>query len=176
MIGFGVMSLGWALLSFSVGIGLFAGFFAFILGIIGKTSESEQDDFQEMMRFFEQLNLSAWIIPLIVIGLIGAALWVWSVFLSSGVLRRAGHPSPWGVTWAGAGIAIVASWVISWIAWIPLNFIPFAGDSLEGAIGLAIVLAIVSLLIDVAIAVVLGWLAWWWMSHAMRPAVASDPA
>jgi hypothetical protein len=41
---------------------------------------------------------------------------------------------------------------------------------LESRIGIDIALGIVGFLLSLAIHVVLGWLAWWWMAHVLRPA------
>lgn len=171
-VSFTVMSIGWWLISTAVGIGLFAGFFAWVLSLIGASGEGRDADYFRMMEFIETINPGAWVIPLVVAGLVGIGLWVWSLFISRGMLARAGHPSPWGVTWAGAGIAIAASWFVSWIAWLPMQMIGFiapdAFTSFESGLTITIVLAVVSFLLSVAITVVLGWLAWWWMAHAMR--------
>src|SRR5690554_8038000 len=172
-VSFTVMSIGWGLLSTAVGIGLFAGFFVWVLNMIGASGEGDAGYFR-LMEFVEAINPAAWVIPLVIAGLVGAGLWVWSLFISRGMLARAGHPSPWGVTWAGAGIAVAASWIVSWVAWLPLQALTFMTpdvfDSWESGLVMAIVLCIASLLLRLIVTVVLGWLAWWWMAHAMRPA------
>src|SRR5690606_23978190 len=110
--------------------------------------------------------------------IVGIALWVRSLFISRGMLVKAGHPSPWGGTWAGAGIAIAASWFLSWVAWLPMQLFGFiapdAFTSFESGLTITIVLLTVSLLLNLIMTVALGWLAWWWMAHAMRP--AAQPA
>src|SRR5690554_3675882 len=107
-VSFTVMSIGWGLLSTAVGIGLFAGFFAWVLGIVSASPDARDADYFRLMDFLDTINLSAWVIPLVIAGVVGAGLWVWSLFISRGMLARSGHPSPWGVTWAGAGVAIAA--------------------------------------------------------------------
>ncbi|HEU4807695.1 MAG TPA: hypothetical protein VFT01_05485 [Homoserinimonas sp.] len=177
-VSFTVMSIGWGLFSTAAAIGLFAGFFSWVVGLIGASGEGLDADYFRLREFIESINPGTWIIPLVIAGLVGIALWVWSLFISRGILARAKHPSPWGVTWAGAGIAIAASWFVSWVAWLPLQMIGFiapdAYTSFESGVTITIVLAIVAFVLNLAISVVLGWLAWWWMAHAMRP--ATQPA
>jgi hypothetical protein len=172
-VSFTMMSIGWGLASTAVGIGLFAGFFVWILGVIGATEEGRDLDYLRLTEFIETINLGAWVVPLIIAGLVGVGLWVWALFVSRGMLARKGHPSPWGVTWAGTGIAIAASWFVSWIAWLPMQLIGFiapdAFTSFESGVTITIVLAVVSFVLSIAVSAVLGWLAWWWMAHAMRP-------
>jgi hypothetical protein len=167
------MSIGWGLLATAVGIGLFSAFFAWVLGIVSASGDVDPDYFR-VKDFIETLNPAAWVIPLVIAGIVGAGLWVLSLFISERMLARAKHPSPWGVTWAGAGVAIAASWFVSWIAWLPLQIAsavaPNAYDSWESGIGITIALGAVSLLLNLAVTVVVGWLAWWWMAHALRPA------
>src|SRR5690606_18086065 len=177
-VSFTVMSLGWGLLSTAVGIGLFAGFFAWVVGLVTAWGEGRNADYFRLMDFIETINPTAWILPLVLAALVGIGLWVWSVFISRGMLAKAGHPSPWGVTWAGAGIAVAASWFVSWIAWLPLQFVsliaPDAYNSWESGVTITIVLAIVSFVLNLVISAVIGWLSWWWMAHALRPAAPSQ--
>lgn len=172
-VSFTVMSIGWGLFSTAAGIGLFAGFFSLILGVVGASGQQDSDYFR-LMDIIDAINVEAWVIPLVIAGIVGAGLWVLSLFISRGMLARAKHPSPWGVTWAGAGIAIVASWIVSWVAWLPLQLVGFIApddfSSFESGLAVAIVLGIVSLVLGIVIAAVVGWLSWWWMAHALRPA------
>lgn len=177
-VSFTVMSIGWGLLSTAAGIGLFAGFFVWVVSLVTASGQGRDAGYYRLMDFIEAVNPAAWILPLVIAALVGIALWVWSVFLSRGMLARAGHSSPWGITWAGAGIAVTASWFVSWIAWLPMQmygFIaPSAFTSFEGGLTITIVLVAVSLVLNLIITVALGWLAWWWMAHAMRPATQPE--
>jgi hypothetical protein len=177
-VSFTVMSIGWWLASTAVGIGLFAGFFVWVFGLIGASGEGRDADYFRLMDVIEAINPGAWVIPLVIATLVGVGLWVWSLFISRGMLAKAGHPSPWGVTWAGTGIAIAASWIVSWVAWLPLQAMSFMTpnffDSWESGLVMALVLGGASLLLGLVVTVGLGWLAWWWMAHAMRP--ATQPA
>lgn len=177
-VSFTVMSLGWWLLSTAVGIGLFGGFFVWVVSLVTASGQGRDADYFRMMDFIEGINPAGWVLPLAIAALVGAGLWVWSLFISRGMLATAGHPSPWGVTWAGAGIAVAASWVLSWVAWLPLQAMSFVTPDLfedwENGLATVIVLGSLSLLLGLVMTVVLGWLAWWWMAHAMRP--ATQPA
>ncbi|MEX1078458.1 MAG: hypothetical protein WED09_05055 [Homoserinimonas sp.] len=173
-VSFTVMTIGWGLFSTAAGIGLFAGFFAWVLGLISASGEGRDADFFRLMELIDTINPAAWVIPLVIAGVVGAALWACSLYISRGILARAKHPSPWAVTWAGAGIAVAASWFVSWIAWLPMQFgSVIAADAfttVEGGLAITIALVIVSLLLNVVIAAAVGLFAWWWMAHAMRPA------
>ncbi len=176
-VSFTVMSIGWGLLSTAVGIGLFAGFFTWVLGLVSASGQGRDVDYFRLMEFIESINLAAWVIPLVIAGIVGIGLWVWSLFISRGMLARSGHPSPWGVTWAGAGVAVAGSWFIGWVGWLPMQIMGFiapdAWGDWQGALMIGIVLGIVSLLLSLVITIALGWLAWWWMAHAMRPAAVT---
>lgn len=176
-VSFTVMSIGWGLFATAAGIGLFTGFFVWVVGLVNASGEGRGADYSRLVDFIDNLNLGAWVVPLVIAALVGIGLWVWSLFISHGMLARAKHPSPWGVTWAGAGVAVAASWFVSWIAWLPLQLIsaltPDAFDSWDSGIAFAIVLAIASFVLNLVIAAVIGWFAWWWMAHAMRPAAQS---
>jgi hypothetical protein len=178
-VSFTVMSAGWGLFSTAAGIGLFAGFFAWILGVVTASGNGADADYFRLMDIIDAINPEAWVIPLVIAGLVGIGLWVLSLFISRGMLAKAGHPSPWGVTWAGAGVAIAASWFVSWIAWLPLQFVsliaPDAYNSWESGVTITIVLAIVSFVLNLVISAIIGWLSWWWMAHALRPAAPSQP-
>ena len=41
----------------------------------------------------------------------------------------------------------------------------------DGVQGLPIVIAlgVISFLVSIALAALVGWLSWWWMAHVMRP-------
>ena len=171
---FTVMSIGWGLLSTAVMIGALAGFLAWMLEMIDAPGSGQDAGYFRLMDLIEEINPAAWVVPLVIAGFVGIGLWVLSLFISRGMLARAKHPSLWGVTWAGAGVAIVASWLVSWVAWLPVQFAGlFAQDAfttLEGGIATTVVLAIVAIVLNIAITAVIGWLAWWWMAHVMRPA------
>jgi hypothetical protein len=178
-VSFTIMSIGWGLFSTAVGVALFAGFFTWVVGIIDASGEGRDADYFRLMDVIDAINPQAWIIPLVIAGIVGAGLWALSLFISHRMLARAKHPSPWGVTWAGAGVAVAASLFVSWVAWLPLQFVgliaPDAYDSFESGLVATIALGSVSLLLSLVVTVVLGWLSWWWMAHALRPAAPAAP-
>lgn len=174
-VSFTVMSIGWGLIAIALGIGLVAGIVTALMGAADVSRDGRDLDYRRLAEFLESINPAAWVIPLVFAGLVGIALWVGSLFISRGMLARAGHPSPWGVTWAGVGIAIAASWVLSWVAWLPLQFAglitPDAFPSSEGGLAITIAMAILFAVLNLALTAAIGWFAWWWMAHVMRPAV-----
>ena len=89
-----------------------------------------------------------------------------AILLSGLVLRRHEVRHPWGVTFAGAGIAIVAASLVEGFLGAIVSGVGsafFDGNSLGPGI---IVSGVVALAINAAI----GWRSRWWMAHAMRPA------
>jgi hypothetical protein len=169
MVGFLLLTIGWGLLALAVGVALFSAFFAFILGLVGRSASARDGGYFRAVEWLDSLNVQAWVLPLVITGIVGLVLMVVALFVSAAILRRAGHPSPWGVTWAGAAVAIVGSWFVSWIAWLPTQLIALVPDLTAG-----IVTGIVSAVLQLAIVLVVGWLSWWWMAHVLRPRAASD--
>jgi hypothetical protein len=96
---------------------------------------------------------------------VGAILVIGSIILSIQVLRRHSVNHPVGVTWAGIAIAGVVHQVIVDIAL-------FVGAATSTAVGgpefSSLGFAAVSIAVVVILDALLGWLAWWWMAHAMR--------
>jgi quinol-cytochrome oxidoreductase complex cytochrome b subunit len=108
--------------------------------------------------------------------IVGAILVIGSIVVSIQVLRRHGVAHPAGVTWAGIAIAGVVHQEIVDIAL-------FIGAASSTAVGgpefSSLGFAVVSFAAVVILDALLGWLAWWWMAHAMRsravPVVAAAP-
>lgn len=175
-IGFAMLGFGWSLVALALGFALFSSFFAIFRNAAERAPEGRDAEVREMLEFFETIDLSAWVVPLILAGIIGAILMVAALFVSRNILRRGGHTNPWGVTWAGAGIAIVASWIFGWIASVPGQLVwgtvPSA-PNFEAIVPAIVVSGVVSLVLSIAINAVLGWLSWWWMAHVMRPATTT---
>jgi hypothetical protein len=176
VLGFIILGIGWSL----VAVALFAAFFAslvsFIMGIMARVPGEGDQELEQFTSFIETLNPSAWVIPLVIAGIVGVILMVLALYLSAGILKRAGHPSPWAVTWAGAGVGIAASSIVGWVAAIPGQvagiFSP-GGGSIDAAIpGLVIGVALWAIF-TIGLNGVIGWLSWWWMAHALRPAASA---
>jgi hypothetical protein len=114
-----------------------------------------------------------WTVPLIVISIVGLLGMVAAILVSWRILRAHAVRHPVGVTFAGAGIAIVGSLVAQGI----LSGFISAITSVSGGQGNIFgpgfwIAAVLGTLVTLAISAVIGWLSWWWMAHTMRPAGA----
>ena len=165
MLGFVLLSVGWALFWVPLAALVFGGLLAFLAGIILGTSDVSGVDM--FLGGLDTLDLTPWILPIIIAMVVGVAIMALALVVSARILRGHDVARPWPVTWAAAGIAIVASWVFSWLSFIPLAFVNGVSTEDVGTVS-NIVLGVVSLLLGAAIAAIIGWLSWWWMAHAMR--------
>ena len=168
-LGFTLLTLGYALVAIPVGIGLVVAFFAAIIGFArGRYSDgaSSSSGFDVL-----RVDFAPWIGLFAASAVVGIGLMIVAILLSGLVLRRHEVRHPWGVTFAGAGIAIVAASIVEGLLGAIVSGVSSAfvdGRSLgPGTIAGIIVSGVVALAINAAI----GWLSWWWMAHAMRPAV-----
>ena len=172
IIGFLALTVGFALLAIPLGILAIAAFFAIILDLVRRSTDDPR--LGGFMDFVDRIDLDAWILPLVGIAVIGVIIMVAALVGSARILRAHGVNNPWGVTWAGAGIAVVGSWIVSSILSFPLqvsgSFVD--GDS-SSVFPVAVLVGGIAILISLATTAVVGWLAWWWMAHALRdrPAV-----
>lgn len=185
-LGFALMSLGWTLAATGAGILLFAGFFALLLGWIARVDPEEPglESFDELTASIDTGAVTAVLIIAIVVG---ALLWVAGLLASRAILRRSGHPHPWGVTWAGLGIAVAASWLLSSLVSIVGQLVsattsPVGGgseardwDGFLAALGPVIGIWVATAAVTALATIAAGALAWWWMAHAMRPGSAAAP-
>jgi hypothetical protein len=181
ILGFLLHSIGWALIVVALALGSIVNFIAVAIRNTGSSTSSEA-----AARVFRQLSnaVNIGIAPLVIAGVIGAVLWVLALFISRGILRRGGHHRPWAVTWAGLGIAVLMSWVLGAIGavvvWIVVQVqiaqatrglangsVPKVRQALQPLVDTATVSAIAWLVL----AAVIGWIAWSWMAHALRPTV-----
>ncbi len=173
-VGFLLLGLGYAMASLAVGLALIVAFFALIVRAASGSGTRENAGFEQ---FVSGLDITAWVAPLVAIVIVGIVLMVVAIVVSGRVLAAHRVRRPWAVTWAGAGIAVVASWIVYGILGTFLNLAlsGFRWDSPSWGSGLVVAL-IVSAVVGLASNAVLGWLSWWWMAHAMRPATATDPS
>ncbi|GAB3399797.1 hypothetical protein GCM10027515_06720 [Schumannella luteola] len=182
MLGFGAITLGWNLLS----VGAVA---LMLLGLIywAATSSGDVSTFTTLAHYFDR-QTGGMLMPLsIAFVVVGLILWVGGVVVSRLLLKRAGFPRPGGITWAGIGLGVGASviviqptiWgIVQAVAAIPYSAIDSgaASSSLDpGFVGRGLLTLGIYVLIVVAISVVVGWLCWWWMAHAMRPEAPPPP-
>jgi hypothetical protein len=174
-VGFVLLGLGYAMVALPIALALIVAFISLIARWASDSSGTSNDGFDQ---FVSGLNLAPWIVPLVLIVVVGVVLMIAALVVSARVLAAHHVRRPWAVTWAGAGIAIVGSWFVSGI----LGFITrlvVVGASWgspswgQGVTAFLVVSAVISLASNAAI----GWLSWWWMAHAMRPAapVAVSP-
>ena len=176
-LGFTLLTLGYALVAIPVAIGLFVAFFAVIIRFArGRFSDraSSSGGFG-----VSTVDLAPWFGLLVASVVVGVVLMIVAILLSGLVLRRRDVRHPWGVTFAGAGIAIVAAWIVEGFLGAIVSGMSsalFDGRSPgAGSLGAELIVGIiVSGVIAIAINAALGWLSWWWMAHAMRPA-ATEP-
>ena len=166
MLGFVLLSVGWTLVSVPLAMLVFGAFFAFIVAIFLGTSDVSGID--QFLVGLDTLDFTPWILPIVIAVLVGVAIMALSLALSARILRAHEVTRPWPVTWAGAGIAIVASWLFSWLSFIPLVFVGGVTTEDPDMVGTGIVVGVVSVLLGLAITAFIGWLSWWWMAHAMR--------
>ncbi|CAN5126857.1 hypothetical protein BH11ACT5_BH11ACT5_02910 [soil metagenome] len=163
-VSFLLLTLGWALFSLPIALVVFGAFFALLFAGIQRAAGDDGP-----LGVLQGFDASVWILPLLLSVLVGAVLVVASLFVSRGILRANGITKPWVVTFAGAGISVVASWIVSAILAIPLQLIGAfsAGDSSTPTI----IAGIIALVLGVVITAAIGWLSWWWMAHVTRPLV-----
>ena len=168
ILGYLVLSVGFALFGIPVALLIFAAFFALIFGILQRANnDPELGGFTEFVR---SVDPGAWILPLVVVALVGVAVMVAALLVSRGILRAHGVNRPWGVTFAGAGIAIVASWIASVVLSLPLQLTSSFSSDIDTGVPFGIILGALSVLVGLATTAVVGMLSWWWMAHLMRPA------
>jgi len=169
-VGFSLLSLGYAMVALPVGLAILVGFFALI---VRAASSSSSPLPAGMERFLAGIDFQPWIAALVILALVGVVVMAVAIVLSGRILAAHQVRRPWAVTWAGLGIAIVGSWVVSGITGVFTN-VGFSGarwDSSSAGPTIVLVLAVSAFIALVSNAVV-GWLSFWWMAHAMRPAAA----
>ncbi len=169
-VGFVVLSIGYALVALCLGIALLAVF----IGLIVRGARSSTTEwYSGIVRVLDGLDLRPFVVPLVLVGILGVVVMAVAIVVSGRVLAAHQVRRPWAVTWAGVGVGIVASWVVSGIGGI-FTRVGLGGvdwNSSSAGSSLVTVLA-VSGIFSVALNAVVGWLSWWWMAHAMRPAAA----
>ena len=169
IVGFNLLALGWLLFIIPVVLGTFAAFFTFVLDQIGRSSNSRSTSYYQLRDFVDNANVTAWVIPLLILSLFGMAVWALGIIVSGRMLKSHSVNHPWGVTWAAAGIAIAAYPFVGWIAGILVQVVSGLADVAHAPVWTMIgVTGSLSLLMAIVLNCVIGWLAWWWMAHAMR--------
>ncbi|WP_309618000.1 hypothetical protein [Salinibacterium sp.] len=175
IVGFLLLNLGFSLLWIPLALLALVGVVAVILTALDRAVYRPGSAYEGMIGFLESLDPSAAVVPLLLVALLGAAVIAAALFASARILRSHGVAKPWPVTWAAAGVAVVSHWLVSSLLIIPFQVITSGVDNdgmrNDGLQGLPIVIAlgVISFLVSIALAAVVGWLSWWWMAHVMRP-------
>ena len=172
IVSFLMLSLGFGMLWIPLSLLAIAGVFAVAIGLIDRANRGSDMGFDQFTEFVSILNPTAWIIPLVLVAVIGAALMVAGLVISARILRSHGVAKAWPVTWAAAGIAVIASWIVSGVLSVPLQIVGmgFGGDRMQ-SVPLGIVVGVIGFLVGIAATAAIGWLSWWWMAHVMRAPV-----
>lgn len=165
-VGFNLLTLGFSLVLLPLAAALFWSIFVFFITNVSKSLNGS--GLGPSLQDFG-FDLSPWIVPGIAVAVIGVALMAVAIIASRAILKGHGVHRPSGVTWAGAGIAIVGFWLLCWIPALIAQLTSSAMSSADagwdanlGFSGAALALS------AVVINTVVGWLAWWWMAHALR--------
>ena len=173
MVGFNLLTWGFTIFVIPIVLAVFGAFFSLLVAQIGRSSAGQDADFYRLQGFLGTVNIGAWIIPAIIVSIVGLGITAVALVVSKSILKSLDVNRPWGVTWAGSGVAIVAFWFLSWIPGILLQILTtalsFSNVGVWATVGISGGLYIVVGIVGNAL---IGWLAWWWMAHAMRPEAA----
>ncbi len=169
IVGFNLLTLGYSMFVIPIVVGFFGAFFGFVLRQLERSSRGMDSELRSINNFFTALDLGAWLIPGIIASVIGLVIMAVALLLSSVILKAHSVHRAWAVTWAGAGVAVVASWFVSWLPSLlaQLGFGVFGAADVGVWTKVAIAVGIYTLL-GIIVNSVMGWLAWWWMAHALR--------
>ncbi len=171
IIGFLVLSLGFGMLGVPLAILAVAAVLNVIFQAIGRSSGSPEW-YRQVLLFADRLHPELWIVPLVIVAAVGLVLMVVALFVSARILRSHGIVKAWPVTWAAAGVAIVASWIMSGVLSVPLQIMGVGVDDNSGqGLPLRIGIGVLGFLVNIVVTAAIGWLSWWWMAHVLRPAV-----
>ncbi|HEU4850412.1 MAG TPA: hypothetical protein VFS93_08380 [Terrimesophilobacter sp.] len=172
-VGFNVLTLGFTLVVVPLVVAAFGAFFAILFEQVARSGDELGTGFLAVRGFFASFDYGIVAIIGLVVVIVGLAIMTAALVASRSILRSHGTTRPWAVTWAGAGIAIIAYWLVGWIPTVVLQFLSGAltAAGLDGWANFGTT-GLLGLLLALAVNAVIGWLAWWWMAHAFRPASA----
>lgn len=170
-VGFNLLTLGFTFVIVPIAVALLGVFFAAIIDQISRTNDQLSTGFLAIRGFFLSLDFGLFAIIGVAVVVVGLAIMAGALLASRAILRAHRVHRPSAVTWAGAGIAIVASWFLGWIPGLIVQLLSAAlsRSGLDG-FATAITAGSVGLILGIAMTAVMGWLAWWWMAHAFRSA------
>ncbi len=175
-VGFNVLTIGFGLVVLPILAAIVGAFFSFLFTQVERNSDYLGTGYLAVRGLFASIDFGIVVVIGVVVFLAGLAIMTGALFASKAILRSHGVHRAWAVTWAGAGIAIVASWVVGWIPGVVVQFASglFPQGGSDGFAALA-ALGGFGMILGIATTAVIGWLAWWWMAHAFRPSFAASP-
>ena len=177
IVGFNLLSLGYTMVVIPIVVGLFGAFLGFILRQMERSSSGSDPGFREFRNFFTALDLGVWLIPGIIVSVVGIIVMAVALLLSSVILKAHAVNRVWAVTWAGAGVAIVAFWFVNWfpglLAQVTFGALSVGDLGIWARVGIA---AGIYFLLGIIVNAVIGWLAWRWMAHVFRAKTFSAEA
>lgn len=144
--------------------------------------------------------LASYSVAFIVGVVVGLVLLVVGFLVSIRMLRGPGVEHPVGITFAGWGIALVGTNVLTGLmsgitmpfGGVPMMGAPWGGQGTDGSdgdgfggmgfdgtaldggqlLGWGIAVVLIGILVGVVVHTAVGVFTWWWMAHAMRPKAA----
>ena len=170
IVGFLLATIGWVPYVL-VGLGYVFAFGVYFLGSLlggGDSQDSANTDTGKLAADFIGIPASSVGLLISIACVVGVLLIAAGIVLSIVILKRHSVNRAAGVTWLGLLLAIVGSWILDAILAIVIYAVAAAGDVGKGPVGPSGALTVIYLLIALAIQVLLGWLCWWWMAHALR--------
>jgi hypothetical protein len=171
IVGFNLLTLGFWIFILPFALALAGFFIVAIFGLVARSLHESDIDLDRFLGSLGNVDLTPWIVPGILVAVVGLAVMAVAIVVSRAILKGHGVNRPTAVTWSGAGVAIVAFWVLSWIPGIAVQLVSFAlnAGGVDGWTN-AWVSGGASVLLALVTNSVIGWLAWWWMAHAFRRA------
>ena len=168
VVGFNVLSLGWTLFVIPLAFALFGALVAVVLGEVRRSASFPQEG-QKFLDFLDSMNFGLLVIPGVIMVVVGLILMALAILCSRIILKAHAVHRPTAVSWAGAGVAVVGSWFVLWLPGLVAEVVGGLMMSADGgSVGTAVATGGLYLLLSIAATSVVGWLAWWWMAHALR--------
>jgi hypothetical protein len=167
-VGFGLLTVGWSLFITPIVLAVAATTAAFFLSAF----DDNPDDTTvgNAQSLLGALIGAGFAIPLVASVIVGILLMVGAVIASLRILRSHGVTRAAGVTWAGIGISIVASWIVGAVLGGIGTVVASALSDPTHGFGTAYWVALgATALLDLVADIAIGCLVWWWMAHALRP-------
>lgn len=170
IIGFNMLTVGFFV--FFLPLALLAAGSLFAL-VIAEAMRQGTAEFSGGFEWLTTLDPTLMVVPLLIVSAVGLIIWIVALIISRAILRSSGAVKPWAITWAAAGIAIVAYWIIwtiiGFIGGIISSFLAILTQSFGDPAVASLISGVVSILLAIIINSIIGWLCWLWMAHAMRP-------